>query len=147
MSKHSDKRLNPSELGMTMDQYLALIEVRDALEGGTLPGEFDMSIPYEKTKCGTAACIGGWMYVFENDGEIDEWGMGQYVNEHSGLFHNGERRNPTLLHPLFFPPTGVAYESITESQAVEAIDSFLETGNPKWQLPADDRDCTSWEDL
>jgi hypothetical protein len=50
------------ELGITQDEYCALVDVMIALEKGEIPDkQFQMSI--HLSSCGTIGCIAGWMAV------------------------------------------------------------------------------------
>lgn len=89
---------------MTRKELEALMTVRDKLRSGEIPPErFDME--HWRGPCG---CIG--------------WHMVQMTGSFGGD-----------LWELFFPQdTDDAY-SATPRQAAQAIDNFLETGDPKWR--------------
>lgn len=129
------------ELGITEQEYEALKVVRDALDEGIIKDAdveekesfiFDMSICGARTSCGTAGCIGGWMYVvMNNDGKIPNTISGR------GRLHGMENyvniKRSEELQDLFFPPVHLQYEDISSSYAVIAIDNFLMTGYPDWE--------------
>lgn len=100
---------------MTLNE--ALIKVRDHLRTGTLPGGFNMDKACSDRPCGTIACIGGWAGLF----------MGMSHDEASDFVYEVG----VDLYPLFYPGR-VDYEKITPKQASQAIDNYLETGEPRW---------------
>lgn len=116
------------KLGITENEFLALLEVRRKLAEGKLKHRkeysyargsgFNMSCIQNKNGCGTVACIGGWMAM---EMGYTEW-AGAYVDDF--------RSEP--LHYLFYPSRAGNWEAITPQRAVEAIDYFLEKGVPNW---------------
>jgi len=117
-------------LKITSAELEALLWVRDELASGRIkheptdrkqlcklalgaPSAFNMSF----FRCGTAACVGGWMKHKLGDDVV-----------FSAPFMN-------LFYPLSWP-TG-SLEDIQPKHAVRAIDSFLKNGYPKWHLVSD----------
>lgn len=95
---------------MTPQERQALMQVRDKLRSGEIPADqFDMCEP-----CGSPGCIGMWMLA-----EMGEW---------RGLSLPRFRD----AAELFFPGDEDPY-SATPHQAAQAIDNFLEDGDPKWR--------------
>lgn len=128
--------LTANDLGTTQLHIEALLKVRNGLASGEYvhvnvngdPPEaghrgFDMNC--DMNGCGTVACIGGWMAA--------ELGMGK--GEAQAFVHNND-----TFHDLFFPGQIKTWEQITPEMAVEAIDSFLEHGDPDWQRIAERHD-------
>lgn len=119
------------ELGITKAELAALRKVRNALaggrykhiktdrlvkiddEGGKLPHKqmFNMAYWEHNVGCGTVCCIGGWMH---------------------NITHT---ERSASLGDLFYPDLGDedAWDRVTPKRAVRAIDSFLKTGDPKWE--------------
>jgi hypothetical protein len=124
---------DPRVLGLTEEQFQALIWVRDQLASGDLkhsqirsldgklnfdgPRAFNMD--YARTRsmnCGTVCCIGGWMAE-------------RLCVENGEIFSNKKCRC------LFYPGHELIYRSITAEQAVRAIDNFTihSPGDPQWE--------------
>jgi hypothetical protein len=88
---------------------------------------FDMDIGADSTECGTACCIGGYIY-------LNEWRQ-SHANEMDAReaacdYLDKQRR----LGPLFYPRTSAAqkhsfgYGDVTPLQAARCVRHFLETG-------------------
>lgn len=128
------------QLGISQPEYEALIRVRDGLRSGKYvhvkPGEgvcpapevkaFNMDISFEKgdelngfPDCDQVGCIGGWV-AFD---------LG-YANPSHYVYQNDD---DAAIRPLFFPPSHLSYSEVTEEQAAQAIDNFLNTGDPRWE--------------
>lgn len=103
-------------LGITAMELSALTTVRMKLATGELkhtapyiPGGFNMGI-WKDHYCDTAHCIGGWMQI-----------EGASINSSTYSDH---------LDRLFFPVGDLG--SLTSTQAVRAIDLFLEGNRDPW---------------
>lgn len=134
--------LTAEQLGITDAEYTALLTTRDLLAAEQPVINFDMGYCFTHTEachacqvteplnlCGTTACIGGWMsLLMQNSGSLPDeitpqqaLGMNEYVESY---LYTGP------LHNLFwgYPTIGV-----DPWQGVEAINNFLETGDPQWR--------------
>lgn len=97
----------------------------DELEGNT----FCMNWERMPHSCGTVMCIGGLAYTLANPDEpnIDVLAR-QYVNRRVG-----ERGYDYTLHELFYPSNlACLYDKITPLHAAQAVDNWLENGDPRW---------------
>lgn len=109
---------------------------------------FNMGVSGKTTPgCGTVACIGGWVYVLEN--WIKDPKTRIYSPPPGSKIEDEELRQAEFvtcpgndaLKSLFFPPDYVDHHSIewvewaeiTAKMAVEAIDNYLNTGDPDWR--------------
>lgn len=142
----------------TQEERNAMAEVRDALRRGELrhinepeiaaleEGEygFNMAFPmvdnvtsYDRHRCGAVGCIGGWMYLAMTKGfsAASKLTGEDYLAATSYVERYGWDGD---LKELFYPEdsmwcTGIVnYDSITPDDAAQAIDNFLEYGDPKW---------------
>lgn len=132
------------ELGITQQEYEALLAVRDGLASGALVHELDYSscpgarrFNMETTgkyspDCGTVACIGGWMYAAMHNNEITESDFGRLSPAVERQANYVSSSSP--MGRLFYPPVTYDYHTITTEQAVKAIDNFVEHGDPHWSL-------------
>jgi hypothetical protein len=135
--------LTPGELGITPDEYAALLWVRGELQGGGMvhvsrddiygpeksyPPEgasrmFNMLWWHSPLSCGTVCCIGGW--------------MDSYLGSPPGSGgRSGSRKYSEVLHNLFYPPFDsqeYRYDEITADMAARAITAFLCTGRVSWR--------------
>lgn len=118
-------------LGITEAEHDALVRVLGMLERGEIsyheplwgdmtPGEnfigFNMSRFYDRTECGTVACIGGWA---------------EYVGKlpHKALVMK-RRDIPALMR--LFEPCCCGSDRIRPSQAALALRNYLTLGEPRW---------------
>lgn len=126
------------ELNITPEELGALVRVRGMLASGQIEAEgtsmLDMSLPAESYFCHTSACIGGWMSILMMDHSVDDDGLYTFDEEKADRYVAGAQSSARPIKDLFYPPARFEYEAITPSQAVEAIDRFLTTGAPDWQL-------------
>lgn len=90
---------------------------------------FNMGTPVERWSCGTVACIGGHAWLMENPGDID--GARDFVTQYEYRDSAGWFRRTGLA--LLFYPTAAGYDRITTAEAAQAIDNYLNTGNPLWE--------------
>jgi len=132
--------MTAQDLKITEDERSALIKILGMLERGefhkndfsTHEYGFNMNLcvyPLGRNqswglsgqKCGTVACIGGWVAMMmgkESTRDIIEYVHG---------------RNP--LRRLYWPNINMGdYTNITTAQAAHAVSNFLTTGNPDWHL-------------
>lgn len=140
------KVLSAEKLGISVQELLALLGVREALERNLIkhnpkptrvsPGmlsvpapdnnascRFNMSYAGNAADCGTVACIGGWMALAMNKVPTT------YVSEQSeqdGLYN--------LFYPRSLRDNGhdLHWSLITPKHAVKVIDHFLATGKADW---------------
>jgi hypothetical protein len=141
-----------TELGIEEWELLHLKEVKRLLEGQALrhtphiekldklPVEPNFSMNYSsgEYRCGTVACIGGWMKIlqmFPGPGlrpdylldEKEQMEVDKYVDAGRSL----------ALADLFYPdeisPEVDGWDLITPAQAAKAIGNFLEHGKPMWK--------------
>lgn len=132
------KAKTPEELGLTLQEYAALIGVRGLLATKQLTyvserravdehNHFNMCHWIKKgwtecAPCGSIMCIGGSM----------DWLMGKPIVQGSNFY---TRQHDKPIHALFFPEelnVGL-WNKIKPKHAVQAIDNFLTTGKPKWE--------------
>lgn len=147
------------ELKVTKEEYDALQVVRDNLRAGVFvhghsdpknPSRpvFDMNVSCGLfgfgTICGTVGCIGGWVALvmagkafvpLEVERPItreDRWAADSYVSDASS----------EALRELYYPSRGINWHEITPEMAAQAIDNFLNAGDPDWGsvVPYDDED-------
>jgi hypothetical protein len=142
--------LTAEQLQIKPWEYYALIRVRDYLASAKTPNvqdkssrgaspvkddvKFHMNFPIQPFHCGTAFCIGGFVALYKEkqiipDAVEVDIRLVQTIDYY--VFHGRSR----ALYDLFFPHTirETAWDDITAEQAVKAIDSFLETGDPNWE--------------
>jgi hypothetical protein len=132
-----------------MDIRQALEWVRNGLRSGLFAkigadnypegkNGFNMGRAHTSYSCGSVACIGGWAWVAQNLDKVERDGDFFIVpEEHADAADNFVYRTKDYnkeLGALFFPPgfSGAQYRAITMEQAAQAIDNYLETGDPKW---------------
>jgi hypothetical protein len=116
------------ELGITVAEQQALIEVLGMLERGELidvgphtecDNGFHMGTSGHG--CGTPACIGGWAaYV-----------MGLKQDDYLDRYDITQRDKNPALHELFWDETAIDTPALT-SEAATALRSYLTTGDAKW---------------
>lgn len=134
-------RKTAAELGLNPRHLAALELTLTALRSGFLvhssearaldhPRQFNMSHWLEYSHCGTVACIGGW---------AERLGRANFNREDAPFGSNcppGDPRREELSW-LFFPKSRGArwkWEKITTAQAAEALESYLATGSPRWDV-------------
>lgn len=148
---YKGKVLDHQKLGLSFNEWLALIGVRVMLDCGAIdhardangalsaaaflalhPGAhaFNMGIAAAAAGCGTVACIGGYMgaMMFDRVAAAE-----RYVYQNDPDNNIGEEKLGHLFYPLSGHRRDCAYEDITAAQAVQAIDNFLSTGKPNWE--------------
>ncbi len=139
------------ELGITLDEFVALVKVEDGLRTGNyqhideiidydgvdagkfkiLNMLFNMNVYGKQIDCGTAACIGGWVAHTMR-------GKKKFDIDHAENYIFREASNS--LQELFYPPTNYdefddsddMWNSITPKHAAKAIKKFLKTGKVDW---------------
>jgi hypothetical protein len=136
--KHIRKKHIHEIRGITLQEYGALLGTRALLATQALvPADdaFD-AVPHkhlfrmDKTmhvndKCGTLGCIGGHMGLIMGY-ECHGYLLGSV---HHYVVH-GKSRN---MEALFFPKGIDDTSPITPNQAVQAIDNWIATGDPRWK--------------
>jgi hypothetical protein len=143
------------ELGIEQWMYDRLLDVRDKLvngeiqyadnwwlynnndEGKPLPSMgFNMDIATsEGSDCGSACCIGGWMYALQY-GVAERHGdkvLMRYDQEAASDFVGDMENYNEALHFLFYPPNRYEYELIQPAHAVAAINNYLNHGKASWE--------------
>lgn len=134
----TDQRLSANALAITDAEYKALLEIRELFADNRFhhdprvdadkPDGFNMLCPLAESKCGTTACIGGWMFeAMKRDRTTTARSAGNYVS----------RDRSNALRPLFYPfiddpDVDCPYDVITPDAALAAIDNFLSIGDPDW---------------
>lgn len=119
------------------DERATLQAVAQMLRGGVIhidgPGQenvialrFNMARTCVEYQCGTVACIGGYAWLHENPGDFK--GADRYVDQY------GDECVPVGGIDDLYYPWRVArdWSKITPAQAAEAIENYLETGEPYW---------------
>lgn len=165
--------LSPEQLGITPKELASLLLTRELIatdkahykpnwEATRKPDEpanlFNMAVPMNYS-CGTTACIGGWMHVFQQDKvEIDPVTGRYLVDDDRAASDYVENGCSSALIALFYPlqeghagnwvgpgnPSSLAYKDITPAAALDAIDNFLATGHPNWIDVLDQHDI-KWD--
>lgn len=136
------------ELHITQAEKDGLVWVRDGLRAGKFKhidedkGEyplgqngFNMSIASKSYECGTVGCIGGWVWVHMNIERLMQDGGVWYLSSadnHDADTYLYQKGPDCHLHHLYFPP-GSNYDAITPLEAAQAIDNYLNTGDPDWE--------------
>lgn len=139
------------ELGITQPELDALIWVRDGLGNGTFThaddentrefnennrtgNYFNMNLTCHVNNggCGTVGCIGGWMWLHMHRDEVlivDDVFKPTKKQNVAALDYIGEHER---LARLFYPRNREDWHLLTARDTVDAIDNFLNTGNPEW---------------
>lgn len=128
------------ELEITYEEYEALKQVKCLLDTGTIPEEnFNMKFFFDgEQDCGTVCCIGGWMQVLMGLGNVKtrQKSLLQHPLTDVQFYLRAKLKcgeDSSALDPLFYPIVkDIAWDQISKTQAIQAIDNFLETGDPKW---------------
>lgn len=103
------------------------------------PGDkslFNMGSAQDHLECGTAACIGGWIFLHHNKvvGNGREifglgWGTRCYIRERAN--------NDLRINRLFYPwegRNGYKFEMHSDVQhAADVVERFLQTGEVNWK--------------
>jgi hypothetical protein len=118
-------------VGITKAEFDALVWVRDELASGRIKhapkgasyGGFNMSCYSDQRDCGTAHCIGGFMW--------QRMGTDRTKTDYP---RQSGTTALSILSVLFHPTCVSSYDKITPTQAVRAIDNFLfnSPGKPQW---------------
>jgi len=116
------------QLGISDKVYKALLEVKHEFEAGNIsPSQFCMAVVRtHPMECGTIACIGGW--------------VGIYMNLGVEATHKMVCSSYGPIRALYFPDRDKTFPicgkkdayTASPTQAAQAIDNFLLTGEPKW---------------
>ena len=87
----------------------------------------------EEYACGTVCCIGGWVKI-ENEGwKPNAKGLIELTAEMQDSVDNYvDQDYGSPLRALYYPPDRLDYDAIKPSHAVQAIDNFLNYGDPMW---------------
>lgn len=85
---------------------------------------------YNQKQCGTAMCIGGAITQFNPE---QGFGLGDLGGIRTRFFEIDDQ----IAH-LFYPDSGVPWEKITPTMALQAIENFENCGEPCWnEIPYD----------
>lgn len=137
--------LTATQLGITNLELTALGTVREGLASGKYrhveyasrdgienTGEpvFNMGTAYHQYDCGQVGCIGGWtaMVLGKTPEQANDY---VYSKESYYDEDTDEHIEDAPIYKLFFPRGNM--ESITPTQAVQAIDNFRNFANPLWE--------------
>jgi hypothetical protein len=123
-------RLSAAELGVTPDDYAALLETREILSRPLPDGlGFDMTMFLNSEHpCGTACCIGGYMRLTTVKDGVERAARGE-VQYFSQIGADIDDHEP--FERLFYPDVdNRPWREMTPAIAVQAIDNFL-SGNTK----------------
>lgn len=134
--------LTHEKIPITFAEYGALLGTREMMKEQILraakghsdpvPNEhlFNMNCAMKFEQCGTIGCIGGHMAL------ILGWRSPYESDAHRGASYHAymyvDHGRSKALYDLFYPHPLHEWEQITPEMAVEAIDNFLEYGDPKW---------------
>lgn len=142
------------ERGVTLAEFIALLGVRNMLATGLISYSADkVACPHKHTfnmetqgevhECGSVGCIGGYMALVlgkvtpedaQPAGIRVNRGMSRYVG--NGI---SDGSHSPSLRDLFFPYAKdrygelVGFSAYTPFMAVDAIDNWINTGDPDWQ--------------
>lgn len=135
---HKQRDITFQELGALLGAYELIrhrfIEHKDADSYTVVKAEsiraaekgahvFNMNIACQVHGCGTVSCIGGTMALIMG---LDVSDATRYVDD----------RHSPALDSLFWPGRQMAslanYNNITPDQSLQAIENFLQHGDPKW---------------
>lgn len=147
------------QLGISAEEHAALITVRGGLkegryihvrvaeelesEGKPAPERiFNLATTFFGEDCGVlpgcgqVGCIGGWVGY-----ELGYKSPGHYVSAYEPFELNvGKSNSPLsqLYYPYIDGDLLETLEDVTELQAAQAIENFLNTGDPDWESAAPD---------
>jgi len=115
-----------------------LLRVREDLISGKIKRrEFNMETFYNPHRCGTAACIGGWMalYSYMEDRDLKK----KDLNNIKQCLVEDRVPHRTIFHNLYYPYAldFFNWEKITRDMAVMAIDNFLAGDEDPWAAVAE----------
>lgn len=136
---HEKRRITFQELGAVLGTRALLAggHIKHASTSIPVPGAhvFNMHEACLSRDCGTVACIGGTMGLlmglptdWRNVDARNPTSVKHYVG--NGFMHGA---HSPALKTLFFPPSNIDWDLITNKIAVKAIDNWLATGRPSWQ--------------
>jgi len=166
MPKKKTEYLTAKQLGLKPTTYKYLIQVQKNLKTGRFSdyygsgNVFDMSaichakydcVKGQPYKCGTAACLGGWMailalgirpgkkHVYNLTPTREAWAkrlFRKFVKEGRLLIppNAWTACHATTMEELFYPG---CHHTRTAKQAVKVIEHFRKTGNVEWERFAD----------
>lgn len=131
------------KLGLTLAEYGALLAVRTLLHNGDIVQThaevaedgahgFNMSVIWDTAPHdGTLGDIAGYMgYIMGmSPAQVRGWAL---LHAPTNQWSGSLRDEP--LAKLLYPPPGYAWDHIGASHTVVAIHSFLEYGEPRWEL-------------
>lgn len=100
---------------------------------GSLGGHklFNMRAGCDVYDCGTVMCIGGWAKLFMDNLDPDKLSPDEVMDINAYVLSVGYGKP---LNALFYPSDdeGSIPSAITPHQAADAIDNFLQFGDPRW---------------
>lgn len=142
-------KATPESLRLTQAEFDALVRVRDDLRDGRIrrhdpsspirDNHFDMSTVLKTGDCGTAMCIGGWVWAYVHgtpdlrNGLYAASALLDYpdINVAEHWAHIRSRESPTL-DLLFYPLKTYLWDLIEPDEAAQAITNVLEHHDPMW---------------
>jgi len=137
----------PEELGITEEEFKNLLIVKSLLDSERLtyyyeetdsPFRFNMNTTSsgDEYECGSVACIGGWVSFFMQGNKFTKESIMKI--DHVIADNYVLKSRSTSLERLYFPELknntedADFYQAITPGEASQAIQNFLETGDPDW---------------
>jgi hypothetical protein len=137
------------ELGIEQWELDALLETRDflikfnpqtpdnidshcGLPDAEGPTKFCMDYGVQEFDCGTAMCIGGFVKLIQMEIPVGDVAPMDYVQARTIEDYVLSIGHEHALRDLYYPPSVVAYDSITAEHAAIAITNYLEEGDPAW---------------
>lgn len=138
--------MNAYELGISPEEYTSLVLLHDHMVRDAWTVNMGRSVPHEDNVCGSAACLGGNMYMLQEpwDRNTDPWR--NYATKMSGYVHHHSHEG---MRELFFPYdldevlvasgrtrgtfAGGDWQQIPTAVTIKAVENFLNTGRPKWR--------------
>jgi len=115
------------ELGVSDKFYNGLVKLLLLLRSGKLPGEMNMGFVLRlRHSCGTVGCIMGWAALL---GHVSISNMGVIAEDINGntCSREQEMNISRLVTPAYWTKNPYTAEEI-----MNALETFLYTGVPKW---------------
>lgn len=146
------KYLTAEQLKVTPEERKALLKVKRFLKSLPTPGNvaskyehdleevvnessalFNMTRAIQPYDCGTAGCVGGWMYIYMRGISLKKKvTIPIEVAVAAALYVKRAIFSSSSLGNLFYPVHINQYDSITPQQAVSQVETFLKTGHATW---------------
>jgi hypothetical protein len=149
------KYLTAEKLGITVEERAALLKVKRFIKKlhqpqnlisrydhsmceveSPAPALFNMNRAVSRYNCGTAGCIGGWMFLVLNKVPIKKHiAFSQSLAEAATDYVSKiglQFTSKCPLKQLFYPQHMLEYDRITAERAAQEIEKFLTTGHATW---------------